>query len=254
MQPKTLVTSLLLLFAWSCGGGGGGDGSLSSICEPKIAGGVQCTNSNSPVVLIAVRVRRGVNYCTGTFISLTSVLTANHCLDGWRDWPVITTSTGLSSQVVEALGVPDDYTASRDVAILKVPPHLAQDSGISPVPVAYNTHLDVGQEIQVIGFGLTENQELAPDLLPRAARLEIVSQASGTISARSIDGSACHGDSGGPALAEIEGTTSIVGVVHGGDSGECESSGLTVLVDTSGGCCPLFGMLPPDATYTRGSD
>lgn len=257
-QFVRLGTAIVIAFlASGCGGGGGGGAQTSSALCTKIAGGQQCQNSNSPIVLLAFYKRRGVAYCTGTYISLTSVLTAAHCFVGSVRRPDVITSSGISGNTsdewVTGAWDPRRFDVAQDALILKVDPSIAQAAGITPATLALEADLARGQKISVIGFGLTENAELPDDLLPKIAELEIVSQTGGALSARSVNGATCFGDSGGPALATIKGKTSIVGIVSLGTNNECDSTGLTTFTDTSRGdvMYNLIQPIAPDATLNQ---
>src|SRR5690606_20875159 len=88
-QRCLAIGTLALLTA--CGGGGGGGSSACSALNAKVFNGDTCNQqARSPVVAIFAAINDGqqafaANICTGTFITLTKILTSAHCFEGPRD-------------------------------------------------------------------------------------------------------------------------------------------------------------------------
>jgi len=223
-----------------CGGGGGGG---SDPCEAlkgvpgKLINGATCNISYSPVVVVVTRTRRGENFCSGTVISRSLILTAAHCMDGYRGWPTVISSNGVTDRTTGAYSPQGWFDGNRspafDAALLTVDPSFVAAAGITPMRVSVSPRLAVGDRVTVAGYGVNETGELPANLTPRAAFMEVAHLGYGQIDAvfdEEFQSGTCRGDSGGPAILEVNGEHAIVGIVSQGDP---DCAGSTALGDTS---------------------
>jgi len=231
MRPiVTLFTTLVLAFTLSaCGGGGGGDtGACGSI--GKIAGGDSCGEGQSNVGLVLVEFTDGsVLQCTGSYISLTSVLTAAHCFQRRVAQVAIGSRGNVRSgvQIIVHPGYNGSVDSPFDMAIVKVDRPL---SG-APLPLLLSTSPAPGNTVVAYGYG---TDEFGQNGIDRINRGEIPLKATyttfagydrGTSTIISTGaGGTCSGDSGGPVLAQnAAGEFGIIGLTRSGPDG-CDAA------------------------------
>lgn len=167
------------------------------------------------------------SFCTATLIAPSLVLTASHCVDAFGQ-------SGGISQVQFRIDTPQDSTFhslrqahqhpqysrssstlyNYDLAVL-----VLQNPVSGVVPIAPNSqNMDtswVGKSVLVMGYGLI--QVTPSPLVPSqkySAEIPIYQVTSGSLIHydQQTNKSACHGDSGGPALMELQGQWRVVGV------------------------------------------
>ena len=239
---RTLVLSLIFLTA--CGGSSGGDSANScGSLNLRISNGDSCSLNSTPVVFILTQDSNGnVSSCTGTFVSLTSVLTAAHCIPpGTVDIAVFTENNtfSLSNGGLIDLDIHPLYINIApqvgdvllfDFAMLRT--NRAAD--VNPVPLIRSESIGEGQLLTVLGFGADESGnnffERDPDDLLRAGEVQITDARNGIFRADfNLTGqSTCVGDSGGPVLKSLDdGTTGLVGVTSFGTNSGCTTNSFT---------------------------
>ena len=243
-NKKIFLSVVLAFVAVGCGGGGGGGGA-SGACDAlgakiaKVTGGEQCVGGLSPVVALAILNSDGsVIICSGTLISLTSILTAGHCLDDAVGVDVYT-QQGLLAEGGQRSVHPNWFASPvpgnpYDLALLRI----STPQQIGPVPLLVSRDIQVGQSINIFGYGQDENQQDAIDRVRNgAAPLKAGSMVIGGIESglfgASFDesGSAiCQGDSGGPVTQTVNGVTSLVGVTSFTQNG-CLTGSISGFVD-----------------------
>ncbi len=222
---------------------------------------------------------RAYQYCTGTLISPTVVLTASHCNDGLLEtgWDLVVTNdpvlppvdgTGWFdadlknvaevSQVVSnplyERGYRDDVSAQviakplgvakRHFPVLPAAGVLDQMQSAGTLKSAPTTVLGYGtiQKTVVQGTGpvfLDSSERRSAVLFTKALDPQWIHQ---EMSINKGQGGACYGDSGGPSLMQLNGRTTVVGVTSTGD-GACYATNVSSRVDTTSALDFLAGVL-----------
>ncbi len=178
----------------------------------------------------------GTVVCSGVLISSRVVLTAGHCAEPYARGRIeVWTGAGLadpdlSRRAVSAIQVHPEYdeTASAfDAAVLFLAAPLA--APLWPLPKAPLDATWVGRTVRVLGFGEPESGGEAGER--RAGTAVITAVAQHTFTMAPDPALTCRGDSGGPVLADIDGTPHLVGVTSAGDA-KCTDWATAARVDS----------------------
>ena len=193
----------------------------------------------------------GQYMCTGTLISPDVILTAAHCVKGYRaaDYTVyfgrdIQTATTRRVSEVKYHPQYNENSITNDIAVLRLssPP----PAGVTPIPYLpaslAMSSADVSRPLEFVGYGQDEYNQVGRRLTITDTVDWICTNPGGctvgqgylasanTICSDQNDGGTCHGDSGGPAFIERNGTTYVAGVTSYGDQ-YCQYFGCSTKVD-----------------------
>lgn len=197
-----------------------------------IVGGTVVTNYEFPEVVYI----EGPGWiCTGTLIDHHVVLTAAHCVEGGQadDYYVCGGDDPYGEgcywiNPAESIHTHPDYDPqyiSSDIGIIVLaddPDYGSpqqQDPNLKPIPYLAVDNADVYEEgttFTAVGFGITGNDDQTNpkkrkvDLSIKEVWLDVFEYGTSTQNT-------CSGDSGGPALKEIDGDLHVIGIVSYGD-------------------------------------
>ncbi|XP_055630032.1 brachyurin-like [Toxorhynchites rutilus septentrionalis] len=230
---------------------------VSSVGNSKIAGGAPAKDRQFPyqAALLINFADESTTLCGGSIVSTTFVLTAAHCLEGGIDATVIvgtnTVSIPSDDRAVEIdvtfhdmLVHPkyDPIDVLNDIAIVRLTKALTFSDTIQPVklPSRQEALSDlVNVDTTVSGWGalgeddyaeIEDNLKLDLHFLVKP----VISYEKCNIAYEHMirdfqlcvsgeDGrNACQGDSGGPLTANLNGMTTLIGIVSYGSSDGCE--------------------------------
>jgi MYXO-CTERM domain-containing protein len=229
-----LLTVAIALAACGCA-------SRVEVSPAPIVGGTSDTHDDAvgalvtwaPTCAIAPNV-----VCTAVLVAPRVAVTAGHCIDDLRSARAAVffgpdlAGPGTYVAVARAMAHPsfDPDTRNYDVGVLVLA------SAASPTPIAIDgppiSDAAIGATLRAVGYGITSADDF--DYVTAGVRRE------GTMSLTSVTATdfasgpapamTCRIDSGGPVLATIAGSESLVGITAGGDAA-CLASARNVRLD-----------------------
>ncbi|MFT3710888.1 MAG: trypsin-like serine protease [Archangium sp.] len=242
MKLNATLISLTTLFLTACGPDtavlSGSEGDEFDTAEGRIVGGVDSDISITPWQ-VAIMDQSWFQYCGGSIISESWVLTAAHCEVAVGDkigagHSKLTTmrTNGQIRTVVQAITFPNYVTSEQGKDVMLVKVNAPFDlSGANAKAVTLASEADAsffaaGAVATVSGWGTLRSNGSSPNQLQRVD-LDISTAAAvrasyGTLTADQIGAyrsgkDSCQGDSGGPLTVKKNGTAILVGVVSWGE-------------------------------------
>lgn len=213
-----------------------------------MVGGATAPDDGIARAVLTIVGSRG-NFCSGTLIAPTLVLSAAHCVSPGASYKIVLYDAQKQPQLLAVKRVGDHprfnvqgiraHRASADVALLQLSEPLP---GKAPLPLGVPTEpFAAGQDYTVAGIGVAVRGDGKSGGTVRAAALVSTSHP-GRLQIRLVDPAAdntrdglgaCTGDSGGPVLQRQNGRSVVVGVVSW-------STG----ANNTAGCGGLTGVTP----------
>ncbi len=198
----------------------------------------------NPDHMAVVGVYDNYQFCTGTLITSTVVLTAAHCISN-RAFHVLfgnNINGALSRSVTEKKVHPawDSRYLVNDIALLRLVS--SAPAGTTPIPYLPQrleiTTADIGTPLEFVGFGETESGDMGIKMTVTNNLDLVCTSPSGcsnyaspnTICQDQDPGGPCSGDSGGPALIVRNGQEYVAGITSYGDQ-YCTQFGCSTKVD-----------------------
>jgi V8-like Glu-specific endopeptidase len=206
----------------------------------KIVGGTN-DNADPAIVALVAQGPMGQALCTAEVISPTVLLTAAHCTLATEVGPnaIFGVVTTPSLQGATAIRV---QTVHSDPMFDPMNPQNGHDVGVailghplSITPIPYNTQplpgTMVGGPVRLVGYGVSDPSAGSGAGTKRQVMATLDAFNNLLLQIGDTGTQTCNGDSGGPALAMINGVETIIGVTSYGNQ-NCTMGGFDTRIDT----------------------
>jgi secreted trypsin-like serine protease len=220
---------------------------LASPCYAIVGGAAP--SSDGPARAVVTIVGSRGNFCTGSLIAPTLVLTVAHCVQPGADYKIVEYDNARTPQLKDVKRVAIHpgfemrtmlaHRATADVALLQL-----EIPAKGKTPAQFGAPIEPispGAKFTIAGIGVTVRGDGKSGGIIRTASL-IATGKPGSLQIRLVDPAtngardglgACTGDSGGPVFEDQQGSLAIIGVISW-------STG----PNGSGGCGGLTGVTP----------
>jgi len=189
------------------------------------------------IVAVIAKKAEGQALCTGTILTTDTVLTAAHCVAESPSEVDIVFATDIHTANSESLRRVDRFLQNPayqglaghgegDLAVLHFSGGLPENyEQVTFVPV--HTELEIGQEIQVFGYGVIDPGSHSGAGVLRQAQTQILEiySSSQVLTDESRSG-VCFGDSGGPGFVQYKGKWAQWGVASAVVSSDCRTESI----------------------------
>lgn len=161
-------------------------------------------------------------FCTASLVGADLVLTAAHCVEGVGGGAIrfvlgADLGTSAYSSTVSGVHIHPFWNGNaqfgNDLAVLDLAEPITDVAPVNLHLGDISTH--VGQTMTLVGYGRQWSDQVTG--IRRLARVVIASVDAETIIYEFNGSGACHGDSGGPAFLQVDGTWRQIGVTSWGD-------------------------------------
>ena len=233
---KKILLLLLMTFV-ACGGGsddGGNEGNSCGVLNlksvtTKVYNGESCSSAG-PVMKLLITSRNlitgevSTSNCSGVAVSLTTILTAAHCVEPFfndttqpleltveSDAALYSISGGGISDIA---AVPEYFRTRRayDFGFIRLSTPLR---GVAPVPILVSVPLQVGDIVTQFGYGADEYGFFG-NLKAGESTITAISNELIETTINSSNQVICGGDSGGPIIKVFNGVSYLVGITSFG--------------------------------------
>lgn len=212
----------------------------------RIAGGEPFDGIDAIGAILYPRYGAMVPGCTASVIGKRTLLTAAHCVygfkyekmvfaTGWSSWSPTAQYRVVGGAYHEKYDPSEDHYGTNDVAVLYLEDDLPPSVGRLELPAGkgwVKSLLEARRPLSFVGYGFTiDGQGNKVDLGYKARVIMPPREWDDTnFKYGGKDGNTCNGDSGGPAVDMSSTPYRIVGITSWGD-GPCVSFGVDMRVD-----------------------